>query len=136
MIYTDASKDSVGAVLAQDGEGLEEVVASVVDRELWAILWAVRKFKHYVGLSAFSIITDYHPLLGFRHMAIDNDPTGRSSRWILELDPFDWVMAHKYGSRHKNADTLSRWPVVTLSQLLAESLNQHPVHPLLPHAWT
>lgn len=31
MIYTDASKDSVGLVLAQDGEGLEEVIASVVE---------------------------------------------------------------------------------------------------------
>ena len=123
-IHTDASKDSVGAVLAQEVEGLERVVAyaskaltqaqkrwSTFDRELWAVVWAVREFKHYVGLSSFSIVTDHRPLLGLRRMALDNDPTGRRCRWILELDPFDWVMVHKDGSRHTNADALSRRPV-------------------------
>lgn len=84
---------------------------STFNRELWAVVWAVREFKHHVGQSTFSIITDHRPLLGLRHMAIDNDPTGRRSRWVLELDPFDWVMVHKDGSRHINADTLSRRPV-------------------------
>ena len=123
-VYTDASKDSVGAVLAQDEEGCEKVIAyasqalthtqkrwSTFDRELWAVVWAVREFKHYVGLSKFTIITDHRPLLGLRRMALDNDPTGRRSRWVLELDPFDWGMVHKDGSRHKNADALSRRPV-------------------------
>lgn len=92
-------------MLAQDDEGLEKVVAyasqvltptqkrwSTFDRELWAVVWAVREFKHYVGLSAFSIIT-------LSCWASDawllNDPTGRRSRWVLELDPFDWVMVHR-----------------------------------------
>ena len=123
-VYTDASKDSVGAVLSQDEEGCEKVIAyasqalthtqkrwSTFDRELWAVVWAVREFKHYVGLSTFGIITDHRPLLGLRRMAIDNDPTGRRCRWVLELDPFDWVMVHKDGARHKNADALSRRPV-------------------------
>ena len=57
-VYTDASKDSVGAVLAQVRDGLEHVVVhasqalsptqecwSTSDREFWAGVWAVRKFK-------------------------------------------------------------------------------------------
>uniref|UniRef100_A0AAV2MQ11 Reverse transcriptase n=1 Tax=Knipowitschia caucasica TaxID=637954 RepID=A0AAV2MQ11_KNICA len=122
-VYTDASKDAVGAVLAQENDGLEHVVAyasqalthtqkcwSTFDRELWAVVWAVREFKHYVGLSAFTIVTDHRPLLGLRGMSIDNDPTGKRGRWILELDPFNWAIIHKDGSRHLNADALSRRP--------------------------
>ncbi|KAI2665719.1 Retrovirus-related Pol polyprotein [Labeo rohita] len=43
-------------------------------------------------------------------MSIDDDPTGRRARWILELDPLNWVIVHKDGHQHKNADALSRRP--------------------------
>ncbi|KAL0157405.1 hypothetical protein M9458_048651, partial [Cirrhinus mrigala] len=83
---------------------------STFDRELWAIVWAVREFKHYIGLASFTIITDHRPLLALRRMSIDNDPTGRRARWILELDPLNWVIVHKDGHQHKNADALSCRP--------------------------
>ncbi len=123
QIYTDASNLAVGAVLAQDRDGCEHVVAyasralnstqkrwSTFDHELWAIVWAVREFKHYIGLASFTIITDHRPLLALRRMSIDDDPTGRRARWILELDPLNWVIVHKDGQHHKNADSLSRRP--------------------------
>ena len=72
--YTDASLEAVGAVLAQN-RGLERVVVyasqslspterrwSTFDRELWAVLWAVRQFRHYIGSAAFTIITVYKPV--------------------------------------------------------------------------
>lgn len=98
ILYTDASQVAVGAVLAQNSEGLEKVVAyasqsltaaerrwSTYDRELWAIVWAVRYFRHYLGLRPFTIITDHRPLLGLRKLPVDNDRTRRRSRWALEL---------------------------------------------------
>ena len=122
-VFTDASKEAVGAVLAQVKDGVEHVVAyasqtlnqtqrrwSTFDRELWAVVWAVREFRHYIGLAAFTIVTDHRPLLGLRRMTLDNDPTGRRSRWILELDPLNWDMVYKDGQRHMNADSLSRRP--------------------------
>ena len=122
-VYTDASLEAVGAVLAQDRDGLERVVVyasqsltspekrwSTFDRELWAIVWAVRQFRHYIGSAAFTIITDHKPLLGLRNMSIDKDPTGRRARWVLELDPYNWFIQHKDGQRHTNADALSRRP--------------------------
>lgn len=39
-------------------------------------------------------------------MSIDKDPTGKRARWILE----NWVIQHKDGPQHTNADALSRWP--------------------------
>ncbi|KAI4887649.1 hypothetical protein NFI96_026195 [Prochilodus magdalenae] len=122
-VFTDASKVAVGAVLAQEREGREHVVAyasqslnqtqrrwSTFDRELWAIVWAVREFRHYIGLTSFTIITDHRPLLSLRRTALDNDPTGRRGRWILELEPYNWDIVHKDGQRHMNADALSRRP--------------------------
>lgn len=79
-VYTDASKWVVGAVLVQEKEGLEYVVVytsralnatqkhwSTSDRELWAIVWAEREFRHYLGLSLFTIITDHCPFLVLVH---------------------------------------------------------------------
>ncbi len=83
---------------------------TMFNRELWAIVWAVRQFRHYIGAAAFTIITNHKPLLGLRGMSIDKDPTGRRARWILELDPFNWVIKHKHGQQHANADALSRRP--------------------------
>ncbi|KAI5085360.1 hypothetical protein C0J45_23144, partial [Silurus meridionalis] len=130
-IYTDASNLAVGAVLAQDRDGLECVVAyasrtltstqrrwSTFDRELWAVVWAVREFKHYIGLTSFTIITDQGPLLALWRMSIDNDPTCRQGRWILELDPLNWVIVHKDGHCHGNVDALSRRPE---SSILSEA---------------
>lgn len=79
-VYTDASKWVVGAVVVQEKEGLEYVVVytsralnatqkhwSTSDRELWAIVWAEREFRHYLGLSLFTIITDHCPFLVLVH---------------------------------------------------------------------
>lgn len=46
--------------------------------------------------------------MGLRRLPIDNDKTGCSR--ALELDPYDWVIVHKRGSQHTNADSLSRRP--------------------------
>ena len=122
-VFTDASKEAVGAVLAQVKEGVEHVVAyasqtlnqtqrrwSTFDRELWAVVWAVREFRHYIGLTSFTIVTDHRPLLSLRRMTLDHDPTGRRGRWILELDPLNWDIVYKDGQRHMNVGALSRRP--------------------------
>lgn len=128
VLYTDASQVAIGSVLTQLVDGLDRVVAyashaltaserrwSTYDRELWAIVWSVRNFRHYLGLRHFTIVTDHKPLLGLRRLPIDNDRTGRRSRWALELDPYDWVIMHKSGVQHTNADALSRCPVAPVT---------------------
>lgn len=115
-VYTDASMEAVGSVLAQDKNGMERVVVYASQsptaterrwsRELRAIVWAVPQFRYYLGAASFTIITDHKPLLGLRGMSIDKDPTGRRARWILELNPFNWVMRHKHGQQHANVDAL------------------------------
>lgn len=50
-------------------------------------------------LSALGIIPAF-PL------PIDNDGTGRSACWALELDPCEWTVIHKDGLSHLNADAM------------------------------
>lgn len=83
---------------------------STYDRELWAIVWSVRHFRHHLYKQPFTIITDHKPLMGLRKIPIDNDRTGRRARWALELDPFEWTVMHREGHSHSNADALSRRP--------------------------
>ncbi|KAL6473492.1 hypothetical protein MHYP_G00170530 [Metynnis hypsauchen] len=125
FLYTDASCSAIGAVLAQKHSNHENVVAyashvltkaerrwSTYDRELWAIVWAVRHFRHYLYKQPFVIITDHKPLVGLRKIPIDNDRTGRRARWALELDSFEWTVLYREGQSHSNADALSRRPDV------------------------
>lgn len=121
LLYTDASASAIGAVLAQEKGTQETVIAyashvltkaerkwSTYDGELWAIVWAVRHFRHYLYKQHFFIITDHKPLMGLRKIPIDSDRTGRRARWALELDPFEWTVIHRKRLKHANADALSR----------------------------
>ncbi|KAL1260277.1 hypothetical protein QQF64_008104 [Cirrhinus molitorella] len=125
-LSTDASNKAIGAVLSQIQHGRERVVAyashvltsaerkwSTYDKELWAIVWSFRHFRHYLSNCPFTIVTDHKPLVGLRKLNFDIDPTGRRGRWAMELDPYEWVIVHKDGKRHTNADAMSRIPVVS-----------------------
>ena len=123
-LSTDASNYAVGAVLSQVQNGQERVIAyashvltrtekkwSTYDKELWAIVWSVRHFRHYLSCNPFTIVTDHRPLLSLRKLDVMHDPTGRRGRWALELDPYQWTIIHKEGKKHTNADAMSRIPL-------------------------
>jgi len=57
---------------------------------------------------AFTVMADRRLLLGLRHMAVDNDPTGRRAGWSLELDPRGWDVVHGDGQRRMGVDAFSR----------------------------
>uniref|UniRef100_A0A9J8B214 Gypsy retrotransposon integrase-like protein 1 n=1 Tax=Cyprinus carpio carpio TaxID=630221 RepID=A0A9J8B214_CYPCA len=83
---------------------------STFDRELYAIVWSVRHFRHYLACHQFTIITDHKPLVGLKKLPLDHDPTGRRARWAIELDLYDWHIIHREGVKHLNADAMSRRP--------------------------
>ena len=145
-LHTDASNFAIGAVLTQALDGAERVIAyashtlshseqrwSTYDRELFAIVWSVRHFRHYLLTSKFTIITDHKPLVGLRRLPVSHDArvaTSRRSRWALELDTFDWVIEHRDGTKHANADALSRIPSDShLPSIATIASNPSPVPP-------
>lgn len=145
-LFTDASNYAVGAVLSQKTESKEHVIAyashvlsqaeckwSTFDRELFAIVWAVRHFRHYLACHPFTIVTDHKPLTGLKRMPLDHDPTGRRARWAMELDLYDWCILHREGSKHQNADAMSRRAEDKSSAALVTSIPQSTVFSTLGH---
>ncbi len=73
ILYTDASGEGIGAVLYQkDDQGKECIIACtsrtlnqheknypITEKECLAIVWNIKKFRQYLGIKPFSIITDY-----------------------------------------------------------------------------
>ena len=124
ILSSDASLQAVGAVLSQSQDGKERVISyfsqtlsttqkkwSTYDRELWAIVSAVRHFRHYLRHQHFTILTDHKPLLALKKFPIQDDASGKRTRWIVELNSYTFSLTHKKGQSHSNADALSRRPV-------------------------
>src|SRR6266508_567090 len=79
----------------------------VYDRELMAIIRALREWRCYIYESSFMTIvwTDHHNLTYFMH---PQKLTRRQVRWIVELMDYDLKLQHKAGSKMIVADALSR----------------------------
>lgn len=118
ILATDASGTALGAVLSQIHDDKERPVAyasrqmnaaernyATTERELLAVVWAVKQFRCYLLGRSFKLITDHAAL---RWMLSLRDPSSRLTRWALQLAEFDYVVEHKPGKRHTNADALSR----------------------------
>ncbi|GFU48110.1 retrovirus-related Pol polyprotein from transposon 297 [Trichonephila clavipes] len=118
ILQTDASEVGAGVVLSQRIEGEEHPIVflskkfskaernySTVERELAAIIFGLKRFKHYLNGQKFIIETDHNPLRYLNKMGSTNP---RLQRWALSLQPFNFEIKHKPGRLHGNADGLSR----------------------------
>ena len=121
ILYTDASKIALGAILHQKGEDNKEHVIAYENKtlgpaeqnyhttelECLAVVWAIEKFDYYLEGNKFKIITDHVALKWLFNKAI---PKGRIGRWIARLQPYicNMEIIHKPGKKHINADALSR----------------------------
>ena len=120
MVSTDASDKAIGGVLSQLRDGQDRVIAywsrqlskaernySTIEREALAAVSAIKQFYPYLYGFSFKLITDHNPLTSLKGL---KDTGGRLARWSLFLQQFNFTVEYKKGSRHSNADTLSRRP--------------------------
>lgn len=120
ILDTDASQEGVGAVLSQLRDGQECVVAyysakfskpeknyCVTRKELVAVMKGLAHFHHYLYGSHFTIRTDHAAL---RWLKTLREPEGQLARWIGKLEQYNYVIEHRPGRCHNNADSLSRRP--------------------------
>lgn len=125
LLTTDASDFAIGAVLSQGPTGNDKPIAyasrtlndaetrySTVEKELLAIVWAVKHFRPYLYGRRFKILTDHRPLAWLNSM---KEPNSKLTRWKLRLSEFDYDIEYKNGKQNVVADALSRIKVNILS---------------------
>src|ERR1700733_11314301 len=118
-LYCDSSDFAVGAVLTQtDDEGIERPVSFIsqkltdtqrrwatVEKEAYAIIWALNKLKEIVIGSKIFIFTDHNPLI---YLTESMSKSAKLVRWSLALQTFDVEVKYKKGKLNIIADCLSR----------------------------
>jgi transposase InsO family protein len=118
LLDTDASDVAIGAELIQCQNNEERVVAygsyaltheqrryCVTRRELLAVVRFTRQWRHYLLGRPFVLRTDHSSLTWLLRFKA---PQGQLARWIEELSQYNFIVKHRAGIKHGNADALSR----------------------------
>lgn len=122
ILTTDGCSTGIGAILSQspDGSNKQETVIayaskalkdsernlSTTEIEAYAIIWAVKYFRHYLaGKNRKFILYTDHSALAF---ILNNEkPTPKISRWAAALMEHNYEVRYKPG-KNNPADALSR----------------------------
>lgn len=73
--------------------------------ELLGVLFGLSKFRHYLAGRNFDLLTDSAAVTNLR---TTHNLSAKLVRWSLLLADFDFVLIHKSGKTHMNADGISR----------------------------
>jgi len=117
--HSDASGKAVGATLGQlDEQGVEQPLAfasqklsdtqiswSTIEREAYAVIWALNRFRDLIFGSRVLIFCDHNPLQYIRKCA---PKSAKLLRWSLTFQEFDLKFHYKKGSHNVLADLWSR----------------------------
>ncbi|PHJ19683.1 retrotransposon ty3-gypsy subclass [Cystoisospora suis] len=115
VLKADGSKYAVGAVLEQEGYPIafesrkksgREVFYPAYESELTAIVYALSKWKHFIGTNLVTIETDHDTLSRIRTQKV----TTGLGFWLDKLAAFNSRVVYKPGKQNLVADALSRRP--------------------------
>lgn len=118
VLDVDASNYGIGGVLSQIQEGNERVISfasrtlnkaeynyCVTRKELLAIVFFIKHFRHYLLGRKFVVRSDHQPLKWLFSL---KDPSGQVARWLEFLSEYNFIIEYRPGSKHSNADGMSR----------------------------
>ncbi|CAH8445461.1 unnamed protein product [Dicrocoelium dendriticum] len=138
VLDTDASDEAIGAVLSQRTPAGEVVISyasrrldkrerkySTTRRELLALVSFLRHFRPYLLGKSFQVRTDHQSLQWLKNF---REPEGQIARWQEQLQEYDFTCEYRPGTRHSNADALSRL-------VRSEQVNSAFVTPETDIAW-
>lgn len=130
IVQTDASNNAIGAILS-NGNGKPVAYASrtlnkgeknypVIEKELLAIVWAVKYFRPYLYGQHFKILTDHKPLIYLFNM---KDPSSRLIKFRMALEEYNFEIQYIKGSDNAAADALSRITIQDLKAMHENVIN-------------
>lgn len=124
----DASQYGLGAACLQEGKPVAyasrtltdtETRYAQIEKELLAVVFACSKFHDYIYGKQITIETDHQPLVTIIKKPIHAAPA-RLQRMMLRLQKYSINLVYKSGKQMHLADTLSRAPRSTTTQLADE----------------
>ena len=114
VVETDASGQGIGAVLMQEGHPIayisrhlkgRQLHLSIYEKELFAVVFAVQKWRHYLLTNHFIIKTDQRSL---KYLLEQRLNTPIQQQWLPKLLEFDYEIQYCQGKDNVAADALSR----------------------------
>ena len=114
--------------MSQDQDGEERVLAyasrtlsapervySVTRKELLAVVYGLKHFRQYLIGHKFVIRSDHASLQWIRRTP---EPMAQAGRWLAIIEEFDFTVQHRAGSKHQDADALSRRPSTEVESMV------------------
>ena len=119
VLHTDSSGSTVVATLGQVHDGkVERPIAfasqklsgsqlgwAIIEKEAYAIIWALNKLRDIVYGSRITVMWDHNPLQYIRECATKS---AKLLRWSLSLQEYDVEVKYTKGTQNVVADWLSR----------------------------
>lgn len=132
ILHTDASDRAVGAILTQEQDGRERVIAylshqlsstqrrwAAIEREAYAVIYALDHLKCYLWGADFEIFTDHKPLTSLFRAEIRNT---KVQRWAIQISEFSAPIKYRQGKHNIRADMLSRIASVEVKKEVTERI--------------
>ena len=125
-LYTDASREGIGAVLKQiqNNNELHPIAYfsrkllsyqqnyDITELECLALCQSIDYWHHYLYGCKFTVFSDHNALRWLRSV---KKPNSRLFNWSLKLSQYDFDLKHIQGKKNAEADCLSRNPVLDAS---------------------
>ncbi|XP_047325223.1 uncharacterized protein LOC124929014 [Impatiens glandulifera] len=114
VVETDASNNGMGAILMQQGHPVAYIskglgpklqALSAYEREMLAVLHAIKKWRSYLQFKPFIIKTDHEAL---KHLLEQKIKHPSQEKWLYKLLGFEFSVQYKKGKENVAADALSR----------------------------
>lgn len=140
VLETDASDKAIAGTLLQSGRPVafhsrslsqSECGHHIVEKEAYAIVECVRKWKHFLAGRHFTILTDQRAVsFMFSTNLKGKVKNDKIMRWRMELLPFSFGIEYRPGKENVCTDALSRIHCASVAEMTdLKSVHDALIHP-------